>query len=131
MIKVGSEATGSKLQATVEALASPIRREILWMVWEEERAAGDIAAAFEVSSPTISGHLAALRRADLVMMRADGNFRRYRANRTAVAALLPLLRDDERWRRVRVLDEQQLTTTRVDRLVHVAVDLRLERPAAF
>jgi DNA-binding transcriptional ArsR family regulator/uncharacterized protein YndB with AHSA1/START domain len=132
MTKVGSEATGSKLQATVEALASPIRREILWMVWEEERAAGDIAAAFEVSSPTISGHLAALRRADLVMMRADGNFRRYRANRTAVAALLPLLRnDDERWRRVRVLDEQQLATTRVDRLVHVTVDLRLDQPAAF
>src|SRR3954447_25876521 len=128
MTKVESETTGGKLQATVEALASPIRREILWMVWEEERAAGDIAAAFEVSSPTISGHLAALRRADLVMMRADGNFRRYRANRTAVAALLPLLRnDDERWRRVRVLDEQQLATTRVDRLVHVTVDLRLDQ----
>src|SRR3954454_3275766 len=98
MTTVGSEATGSKLQATVDALRPPIRREILWMVWEEERAAGDIAAAFEVSSPTISGHLAVLRRADLLTMRADGNFRRYRTNRTAVAALIPLLRDDERWR---------------------------------
>src|SRR3954471_2465012 len=126
MAKLGSDRTTGKLQATVEALASPIRREILWMVWTDERAAGDIAAAFEVSAPTISGHLAALRRADLVTLRVDGNFRRYRANRDAVAALIPLLRnDDERWRNVRVLDEQRFAQTRVDRLVHVAVDLRV------
>jgi DNA-binding transcriptional ArsR family regulator/uncharacterized protein YndB with AHSA1/START domain len=120
------------LQATIDAVASPIRREILWMVWYDELAAGDISAAFELAAPTISGHLTALRNAGLVMMRADGNFRRYRASRSALAALLPLLRrDDDRWRDVRVLEEQQLASTDATDLVRVRVDVGVDVEAAF
>jgi DNA-binding transcriptional ArsR family regulator len=120
------------VQATIDALASPIRREILWMVWNEERAVGDISGPFEVAAPTISGHLAALRRADLVTMRVDGNFRRYRANRDAVAAVIPLLRhDDDRWRYLRRLDEQQLAKTAAEQLVRVSVDLEVDPETAF
>ncbi len=74
-----------------DALSSPIRREILWRVWDEELAASTIAEAFAVSAPTISQHLALLREAGLLAMRADGTFRRYRAVKDAMPALDELL----------------------------------------
>lgn len=79
------------LQPVLSALQSPVRREILWMVWDAEVAAGDLAAAFDLTAGTVSTHLAALRRAGLVTVRVDGNFRRYRANREAVRGVLPLI----------------------------------------
>ena len=42
------------LQVVLDAVSSPIRREILWLVWDDELAAGEIAAAFEVTAPTLS-----------------------------------------------------------------------------
>ena len=68
-----------------------VRREILWMLWDAELPAGEISAAFDVSGGTVSTHLSALREAGLVAVRADGNFRRYRADRQAMQAVLPLL----------------------------------------
>ncbi len=84
-------------QRLLDALASPIRREILWLVWDRELAAGDIAASFEVAAPTISQHLAVLRGAGLVTMRADGNFRRYRARQSAFRGFEALLAHTGRW----------------------------------
>ena len=84
-------------QRLLDALASPIRREILWLVWDRELAAGDIAAAFSLSAPTISQHLAVLRGAGLVAMRADGNFRRYRARQDAFRGFEALLAHTGRW----------------------------------
>jgi DNA-binding transcriptional ArsR family regulator/uncharacterized protein YndB with AHSA1/START domain len=84
-------------QRLLDALSSPVRREILWLVWDRELPAGDIAAAFEVTAPTISQHLAVLRQADLVTMRVDGNFRRYRANPDAFQGLEALLTHTGRW----------------------------------
>ncbi len=75
----------------LDALGSPIRREIVWLLWDRELPAGEIAAAFEVTAPTISSHLAVLRDAGLVAMRADGNFRRYRAERGALRSVQQLL----------------------------------------
>ena len=34
---------GSALQRMLDALSSPVRREILWLVWDAELPAGDIA----------------------------------------------------------------------------------------
>lgn len=69
------------------ALASPVRREILRLVWSEERQAGEIARAFEVSWPAVSQNLRVLKEAGLVRERRDGTRRLYRADR---AALKPL-----------------------------------------
>ena len=55
-------------QRIFDALASPIRREILWLTWREERTVGDIATHFEVTAPTLSSHLTVLREAGLVDM---------------------------------------------------------------
>jgi len=57
-----------------------------------------IAAAFEVTPPTISQHLTVLRDAGLVEMRVDGNFRRYRARQHAFRGLEALLAHTGRWR---------------------------------
>ena len=54
------------IQRVIVALGSPVRREILGLIWERELPAGEIAAAFAVTKPTISQHLAVLREAGLV-----------------------------------------------------------------
>ena len=62
-------------------------------------ASGDIAHAFDMTWPTITGHLAALRDAGLVEAERDGASIRYRLNLSAVeealAFLLELLRPIE------------------------------------
>ena len=54
-----------------EALAHPTRREILTMLKHGSASAGDIAARFDVSKPTMSGHFAKLKNAGLI--HADKN----------------------------------------------------------
>jgi DNA-binding transcriptional ArsR family regulator len=56
-----------------EALAHPTRRQILQDLKDGELAAGQIAARFHASGPTISRHLGVLRGAGLVTERRDGN----------------------------------------------------------
>ena len=63
----------------LQAVADPRRREILRLIWAEERSAGEIAAQFEVTRPAISQHLRVLREAGLVSERRDGTKRFYRA----------------------------------------------------
>jgi DNA-binding transcriptional ArsR family regulator len=71
----------------LRALADNTRRQILALVWRQERPAGDIAAAFSVTRPAISQHLRVLLESELIQMRRDGTRRLYRANRQAVARL--------------------------------------------
>ncbi|HTD49244.1 MAG TPA: metalloregulator ArsR/SmtB family transcription factor, partial [Acidimicrobiia bacterium] len=75
------------VQRTLSALSSPVRREILALIWDRDLPAGEIAAASRVIAPTISQHLAVLRDAGLVTMQAHGNFRRYRARRDVLRGL--------------------------------------------
>ena len=66
-------------ETVLKAIAEPRRQQILRLVWQHERAAGDIAAHFEISRPAISKHLRVLRQAGLVEERRDGTQRLYRA----------------------------------------------------
>ena len=75
------------VEAALKAIAEPRRRQILRLVWDAERSAGDIASQFDVSRPAISQHLTVLRSAGLVIERRDGARRLYRANRDALAEL--------------------------------------------
>lgn len=54
------------------ALANPTRRDILDLLLDGERSAGEIAARFAMSRPSVSEHLRALRDAGLVAERAAG-----------------------------------------------------------
>ncbi|MHB8220893.1 MAG: metalloregulator ArsR/SmtB family transcription factor [Acidimicrobiales bacterium] len=55
------------------ALADPTRRQILHDLRTGELSAGEIAAAFPISGPSISRHLTVLRGAGLVQERREGN----------------------------------------------------------
>lgn len=90
--------TGDRTQQLIDAVSSPVRREILWLVWDRELTAGEIAGAFPLRAPTISSHLGVLRRAGLVTMTRQGTFRRYRARADEVQRLRSVLGDSgERW----------------------------------
>lgn len=71
----------------LQVIAEPRRREILRLVWREERRAGDIARTFDVSFAAVSQHLAVLRDAGLVSVRKDGRQRFYRADKKAMGPL--------------------------------------------
>ena len=59
------------------ALADPIRRQIIEMLADGERDAGELAAAFPVSQPAVSRHLRVLREAGLVQVRPEAQRRVY------------------------------------------------------
>ena len=60
-----------------EALAHPVRRQVLSLLRERPMTAGELAEEFELAKPTMSGHFAVLREAGLVQVRADANRRVY------------------------------------------------------
>ena|SRR5919202_4303212 len=67
------------MEAALRAIAAPRRRQILSLVRDEERSAGDIATHFDVTRPAISQHLNVLKEAGLVSERRNGTQRLYRA----------------------------------------------------
>jgi DNA-binding transcriptional ArsR family regulator len=76
------------MQAVLEALVEPRRREILRLVRDGELTAGAIAGRFpDVARPTVSQHLRVLRGAGLVAERREGTRRFYRARPDALAEL--------------------------------------------
>ena len=76
----------------LSALSSPRRREILRLVWSDERSAGEIARTFDVSWPATSQNLRVLKESGLVRERRSGTSRLYRANRAALRPLEAYLR---------------------------------------
>jgi DNA-binding transcriptional ArsR family regulator len=90
------------VDAVAQALADPIRREILVMLHEAPRTAGAIAEAFTVSRPAVSRHLRVLREAGLVRGTVSGREREYAFAADALApleAFLAQLRGPSVWRR--------------------------------
>ena len=55
-----------------KALADPTRRRVLELLKREPMSAGDLAAHFDVSKPTMSAHFAVLREANLVASEKRG-----------------------------------------------------------
>jgi ArsR family transcriptional regulator len=63
--------TGS-LTVAFKAIADPTRREILHLLRKEEMTAGDVAARFDMTKPTMSHHFSVLKEAGLVTSRREG-----------------------------------------------------------
>jgi DNA-binding transcriptional ArsR family regulator len=80
------------VQAVLDAISSPRRREILRLIWDGELSAGEIAARSDVSWPAVSQNLKVLRTAGLVTERREGTRRIYRADRVALGPLQTFLR---------------------------------------
>jgi len=75
------------------ALADPTRRRILQLLREREMTAGEIAAHFELAKPTLSGHFAVLREAQLVAPEKSGTTITYRLNVSVLEEALMALMD--------------------------------------
>jgi ArsR family transcriptional regulator, arsenate/arsenite/antimonite-responsive transcriptional repressor len=65
------------IQRVFEALSSPVRRKILAYLSEAELPAGEIAARFNMSKPSVSQHLSILETAGLVRSEKRGQFVHY------------------------------------------------------
>lgn len=76
-----------------KALAHPARRRIIEMLRAGPMASGEIASAFDMSWPTITGHLNALRDAGLVSPEREGQTIRYRLEISAVEEAMAFLMD--------------------------------------
>ena len=88
--------------SVLNQLASPRRREILRLIWHEEKTAGAIHQAMpDVTFGAISLQLRLLREAGLVEARHHQRNRFYQAQRQAlkpVAAILERMWDDALWK---------------------------------
>ena len=65
---------------TFKALSDPVRREILVMLKDEKRSAGDIGKRFDMTGATISYHLSQLKKAGLIFETKYKNFIYYEIN---------------------------------------------------
>ena len=83
------------MNTVFKALSHPARRRIVEMLRDGAMASGDIAQAFDMAWPSVTGHLAALKEAGLVEAERDGASIRYRLNisaaEEAVAFLLEMM----------------------------------------
>ena len=75
------------MDAKLRALADETRRQILGLVREAERTAGDISESFDMSRPAVSQHLGVLLECNLIAVRREGTRRLYVANHQAIADL--------------------------------------------
>jgi DNA-binding transcriptional ArsR family regulator len=75
------------------ALADPTRRAVLRLLRSGEKTAGELAAHFDMSKPSMSHHFNVLKEAGLVGSRREGQQIYYFLESTAVEDLLALVWD--------------------------------------
>ncbi len=73
---------------TLYALSDPTRRAIIRMLQDRDMTAGEIAAHFAISAPSISHHLNVLKAADLVTAERHGQRIVYRVNATVLQEVI-------------------------------------------
>lgn len=77
-----------------DALAHPVRRKVLKLLRRRPMSAGELADKFDLAKPTLSGHFAVLKAADLVTTERQGTTIIYHVNMSvleeATAALMDL-----------------------------------------
>src|SRR4051812_11879495 len=67
----------STVMDVLAVVAEPMRRRILDLLLEQDRAVGELVDELGISQPGVSKHLRILREAELVEARADGQRRVY------------------------------------------------------
>ena len=68
------------LQNTLRALADPIRREILNLLRDCKKSAGELCEHFPVTAAAVSRHLSVLKEADLIRDTREGKYIFYELN---------------------------------------------------
>lgn len=76
-----------------KAIADPTRRRILRLLSGGEMTAGELAAKFDISAPSMSHHFSVLKGANLVSARREGQQIHYALNTTVLQDLAATLLD--------------------------------------
>lgn len=79
------------MKDTWAALSDPTRRAILTLLRKGDLNAGDIAARFDMSKPSISKHLDILKRAGLISSEKHGQYVVYSLNTSVIEDLTGVL----------------------------------------
>ena len=81
------------LQQTLNALADPTRREILNLLKEGKKSAGEISDQFEITAAAVSRHLSVLKDADLIQDSREGKFIFYQLNTSVLEEIMLWITD--------------------------------------
>jgi len=73
---------------TLKAISDPVRRNILEMLKDEKKSAGEISKTFNLTGATVSYHLSQLKKADLIVESKHKNFIYYELNVSVFEELL-------------------------------------------
>lgn len=76
------------MSETLKAISDPVRRNILELLKEEKRSAGELASEFNLSGATVSYHLAQLKKAGLILESRHKNFIYYELNASVFEEVL-------------------------------------------
>ena len=76
------------MSETLKAISDPVRRNILEILKEEKKSAGELASEFNLSGATVSYHLTQLKKAGLILESRHKNFIYYELNASVVDAVL-------------------------------------------
>ena len=81
------------INETLKAISEPVRRDILSMLKEGRKSAGEIAEKFNLTNATVSYHLAKLKSADLIWEEKYKNFIYYSLNTSVFEEVLKWIYD--------------------------------------
>ena len=76
------------MNETMKALADPVRRDILHMLRDGRKSAGEIGEKFNLTGATVSYHLAKLKSAELITEEKYKNYIYYSLNASVFEELL-------------------------------------------
>lgn len=78
---------------TFKALSDPVRRDILQLLKDGRKSAGDIAGRFDMTGATVSYHLKILKKADLIREEKEKNFIYYELNASVLEEIMLWITD--------------------------------------
>jgi len=81
------------LQQTLKALSDPTRREILNLLKDGKRSAGEISDHFDITAAAISRHLSVLKDADLITDTREGKYIFYELNVSVLEEIMLWITD--------------------------------------
>lgn len=76
------------MNKVLKAISDPVRRNILEILKNDKKSAGEIAEKFDLTAATVSYHLNQLKKADLVIEEKYKNYIYYRLNTTVLEGVL-------------------------------------------
>ena len=76
------------INETLKAISDPVRRDILQMLKNGKKSAGEIAEQFNLTGATVSYHLTKLKKADLIAEQKYKNFIYYELNTSVFEEVL-------------------------------------------